>query len=279
MQAQGILYVMSYAGIAIGDKLDLFRNYFAPAWSVIYWITKSELSKRKLTAQEYEQALCSHAMAMFLHSLDDHLNDGEMPASHLALLLRSQAWRLMNESIYSYIEGVPNGEKTADQFIDRYYSGISSNEEPDTLQKYCHLFRKQMATWTSVPVLTSMKLHGDKNFVKDIQTSYESFGIAWRLLDDVNDIESDIIKSVHSAVYLLLPEEGKKIWDLPEENKDINKLCSIIIECRIVESIVESIIQELMLSAGTVENHRMHELAEEFRTLSYPLETHLQKQP
>src|SRR4030042_93083 len=34
-------------------------------------------------------ALGGQALAMFLHSYDDHLNDGDIPASHLALLVRS----------------------------------------------------------------------------------------------------------------------------------------------------------------------------------------------
>ena len=38
------------------------------------------------------------------------------------------------------------------------------------------------------PILLSMKMTGISDFTRDIEIAYGSFGIAWRLLDDIRDI-------------------------------------------------------------------------------------------
>ena len=54
-------------------------------------------------------AKVAHAMALFPHPLDDHLNDGQLATSHLTLLLRSQAWALMTNALKRLADGVEEG--------------------------------------------------------------------------------------------------------------------------------------------------------------------------
>jgi hypothetical protein len=73
------------------EKLNLFRLYYVPAWSVIYWLIQSDTGGSGLTQVDIKNAKAAHFLAMFLHALDDHLTDHQVPATHLTLLLRSQA--------------------------------------------------------------------------------------------------------------------------------------------------------------------------------------------
>jgi hypothetical protein len=43
-------------------------------------------------------AVTAQSMAMFLHSLDDHLVDGQVSVTPLTLFLRSQAWTIMTRA-------------------------------------------------------------------------------------------------------------------------------------------------------------------------------------
>ena len=67
-------------------------------------------------------------MALLLHSLDDHLNDNEMPVTHLTLLIRSQSWMIMNNALKQLAGKVNNGYKIIQRFLDKYYSGMQSSE-------------------------------------------------------------------------------------------------------------------------------------------------------
>ncbi len=40
MQTEALLFIMNYAGIKMGENLDLFKNYVVPVWSILYWITE-----------------------------------------------------------------------------------------------------------------------------------------------------------------------------------------------------------------------------------------------
>ena len=75
------------------------------------------------------------------------------------------------------------------------------------------IFRRQMAIGMIAPILLSMKMTGNADFTRDIETAYGSFGIAWRLLDDIRDISSDIEKGAHSAIYLCLPKKVRTHWN------------------------------------------------------------------
>jgi len=87
-----------------------------------------------MISDDYVDSLLGcQAMAMLLHSLDDHLVDGDVPLSHMTLLIRSQAWLRMNECINRFCAGVQDGIETARGLIDDYYVGIMEVEVPSSL--------------------------------------------------------------------------------------------------------------------------------------------------
>ena len=159
-------------------------------------------------------------------------------------------------------------------FIDSYYSSIGQSEEIQTLDRYCDLFRKQMATWVIVPVLMTKKMAADEKLTHAIQTAYGSFGIAWRLLDDLKDIETDMLNGDQSAIYICLPEHLQAHWDKGTPKKDNGRaeiILDYIHEHRVVNTITERLCSELESAAAIVDECHMKSLAHEFRCLLRPL--------
>jgi hypothetical protein len=278
VQTDSILFLMKYAGLKLGDKLDFFANYYPPAWSILYWLSHDHsLPTERLKEEDVTNAVRAQSMAMLLHSLDDHLTDGQVPVSPLTLLLRSQVSTIMSLACRSLAEGEPEGESTVRSFIDDYYSSIQDSKAAESLDSYCNLFRKEMAIWMIAPILLSMKMTGISDFTRDVEIAYGSFGIAWRLLDDIRDIADDMEKGAHSAIYLCLPEEVRAHWNNNANGSRAaaktsrNAILGHILEHRLIDGIKERICAELERAASIVEFHNMTGLAQEFRYLADPL--------
>ncbi|HOD16538.1 MAG TPA: class 1 isoprenoid biosynthesis enzyme [Spirochaetota bacterium] len=282
-QTAALTFLMEYVHINVGEKLDFFKYYYRPAWSVLYWLTAQRHDRRIVSDEEIDAMLDGQAIAMLLHSLDDHLVDGEVPMSHVTLLLRGQAWHRMNEGFNRFCSGITGGIEIARELIGDYYSGITDKEAPASLDAYCGLFRKQMATWVIMPVLAAMKTGGNAKYVSGLRGAYESFGIAWRLLDDIQDLEADMEKGERSAVYACLNDDGRRLWDLlAEKNGDAaavtsEKICAIIQQECIVERIADRIVVELERAAELSTGVGLVGLAEEFRVLARPVIELLEK--
>ena len=278
-QIDALSFLMRYAEISFNQEINFFKNYYIPAWSVIYWLIDSCPDDRELTDEDVKNAISAHSMAMFLHSLDDHLNDGQISVNHLSLLLRSQAWTRMNNAVDSLTVGVDGGHEIFKNFIDDYYISICGSQEIGSLDNYCDLFRKQMATWLVVPVLLSKKIAGENEFTNAIQSAYESFGTAWRLLDDIQDIETDMKNGTHSSIYYSLSEDAKRLWDqMTEETLDKSKECAnaiwkFILEKGVINRITVRICRELESAVAVADCFNMAGLKNEFHSLLQPLKT------
>jgi len=275
-QTDAIFFAMRYASISVGEPLHFFKNYYAPCWSVIYWIMRSPGAARPLSDEEYAHTLTVHSMAMLLHSLDDHLCDGQLKPTQLLLLIRGEAWRMLHESLAHLAEGVRGGSEIAASFIDNYYKGMSA-PLPESLDEYCSVFARQLATGLIAPVLTAMRLDPGGNTAEAARLAFAHFGVAWRLLDDVQDIEDDIADGEVSGAFLLLPESGRDLWRASAEGAKggpqarMEKLQGLLAEERIIERLVERVIFELDEAARIAEGAGLGGLAAEYRTLASPL--------
>jgi hypothetical protein len=273
MRPEAMLFCMRYAGINIGDPLDFFRNYHAPVWSAIYWIAAGRIESGLM-----RDGITAHAMAMLLHSLDDHLADGEMPATHLSLLIRSQAWLVMQEALARFGGAVDGGADVCRELIDDYYAGISDTTLPGSIDEYRARFRKQMATGLIVPHLTAMMAKHGPRLATLVRSAGESFGVAWRFLDDIQDLGEDIRRGRCTAVYCLLPGEGRVLWDsicsdtgACAGNDSLRMLVSIMRENGTVPAIVRLVLEELERAAGYAEEAGLGGLAGEYQSLSGPV--------
>lgn len=276
-QTDALLFFMKNSGLSFEDNLNFFRTYYIPTWSIIYWLLQTSSDENKLKQADVMNAKRAHSMAMFLHALDDHLKDRQMPVTHLTLLLRSQAWMIMNTALNRLANEIAGGDQIVQGLINDYYSSIRSSPDIESLEVYCELFRRQMATGMIAPVLMIKKMGGDQKSVDAVKAAYGSFGIAWRLLDDVKDIEADMIKGTHSAIYTCLAEDIKNLWNKNRDEKsDSNRgnteiLLNNIYKNRVLDKIKERIVKELESAVLITEELDMSGWADEFRCLLKPL--------
>lgn len=276
-QADAMLFIMRYWGIRFGHELNFCSYYYVPSWSIIYWLIQLTPNGIDLEQAVKRYAITAHFMTLFLHALDDHLNDSEIPTTHLSLLLRSQSWMIMNNALYSLGNGVDGGHKIVQGFIDDYYSSITSSKKVESLDSYCDLFRKQIATWLIVPTLITKKLTSDVRFTDAIQNAYSSFTIAWRLLDDIQDIEGDMMKGVHSSIYICLSKDMRNRWDKDGgEEKNKHRGCTEAIlnhisENKVIDRLTDRICSELESAASIADCWDISGLANEYRSLLRPL--------
>lgn len=276
--AASVVFFMQHFKTPFFPKCDYFKNYYAPSWSILHWLDRVGSDHSSFLPTERCHALSAHAMALFLHPLDDHLNDGQLSTTHLSLLLRSQAWLRMNTALQRIAEGVDGGAEIVQGFIEDYYASIGTPPAESTLDGYCRHFRKQMATWMSVPVLMAMKLKGAEDFTKRLQAAYGGFGVAWRLLDDLQDLDTDMQSGSHSAIYFCLPPEIRRIWDQSLQGEDVRRfkiIRSFVYNDGVWETIRRRIDSELATAASMLDKIQMTGLADELRCLAWPFRDRL----
>lgn len=269
-----LFFLMRYFRIPFDGKFTIFKRYYAPAWSIIYWLLRFPQGRARPHPRVVKMSMTAHSMALLLHPLDDHLNDGQEPVSHLALLLRSQAWMIMHTAFSGLLDIFGDGHDIVDEQLGHYYASIDRTANPNSLNVYCERFRNQMATWQIVPLLLVKNIQVDARVGAAIQSAYESFGIAWRLLDDVNDIQTDMMRGAKSAIYACLPEEIRVHWDRGSEEKnsdDRRIILDYLLQYRVIDTIRERIGRELELAASAADDCRMTGWGDEFRCLLKPL--------
>ena len=277
VQGNATLFLMQYSGVKFGDELDFFANYYPPIWSIVYWLTKDSFFPHKqLQDEDLRSAVTAQSMAMFLHALDDHLTDNQVSVSLLTLLLRTEAWNSMNLALLNLSKGLPAGETTISRFINDYYSSNQDSTELGSLDRYCDLVRKQGATLLITPILLSMKMTGISKFTSDIETAFGSFGVAWRLLDDLRDIREDVGTGAETSIYLCLPERLRTYWKSSVFGTGATvesaqkAVLMYIFQHNIIGDIKKRIYAELELAASIVEAHNLTGLGAEFRCLADP---------
>jgi hypothetical protein len=183
----------------------------------------------------------------------------------------------MNRAFEGLARGVPKGATIVCDFIDDYYSSIATSDKMKCLDTYCAFFRKQMATWLIVPVLMAKRIYANEEFARSVQAVYSSFGIAWRLLDDLQDIETDMIKGIHSSIYSCLPDEIRKEWDRVKQEKangnggSAGQVLNYVLASGIIDRIRQRICSELESAASIADSCSMSGFADELRCLSRPL--------
>jgi hypothetical protein len=110
-----------FTGFQLGNLQQFFTKFYAPSWTILGWMGDNSGA---ITAAELEQAIHLQGMAYFLHMLDDHLADGQIPVSHLMLQLRTQAWMRFTQGAEQLVLSEHRRESLIYGWINRYFSGV-----------------------------------------------------------------------------------------------------------------------------------------------------------
>lgn len=277
VQNRVLLGLMNHLGLSARNGTDFFLGFYMPAWSILYWLLISFPGNRKLPEAVLNNIKTVHASVMLLHLLDDHLNDGEMQATHLMLLLRSQLWMFMDQALKTLTERVSRGAEIAQGFLDEYYAAMVESQGIDSLDGYCDLFKKQMGTGFIAPVLMITKMTGDDQLIDAVKSAYGAFGTAWRLLDDLQDIAQDLQTDTKSAVYYCLPEDGRSYWEkitrseASGKSNQSNYIAKCIYDHNAIERILQRICSELDAAISISDAFKIKGFANELRHLREPL--------
>lgn len=256
--------------------MDFFSGFYPPVWSILYWLSISFAGDGFFSEEEMQNYYTVHASAMLLHLMDDHLTDGDMPVTHVTLLLRSQLWMVMNRSIADLTKEKNSDLKIINKYIDLYYAGIENSVRPNSLDRYCFIFKQQMGMGYIAPILMTRKMTVDDRLLKAVETLFGAFGTAWRLLDDLQDMVEDMATGAKSSIYICLPESIKQYWErnsgnISDKQKNTGLILNAILELEIIDQVLRRICHELEQAATIAETINIRGIANELYSLAIPL--------
>jgi hypothetical protein len=202
----------------------------------------------------------------------------DIPVNHISLLLRSQSWMIMNQALNSLAETVDGGQAIVQNLLNDYYTSVCGlHPAISSLDQYCKVFKKQVSTGLIVPKLLIKKMAFHEGFSLGVQRAYQSFGVAWRLLDDIEDIEKDMSKGTRSAIYFCLPRAERTWWDMKNMGRNAGgkdaaaAVFDAIENNNVIGKIKDRICRELKAAAVTADDIGLKGLANEFQLLRTPL--------
>jgi hypothetical protein len=264
-----------FTGFQLGNLQRFFTKFYAPSWTLLGWMGRSEgdvPTRQGLTAAELERAINLQGMAYFLHMLDDHLNDGQIPVSHLLLQLRTQAWMQFTQGAEALVSSPLAQDSLIYCWINRYFNGVHGNDPIDNLADYCERFRQQLSTTLVLPMIVADRTGHDSAAV---QTAYEAFCIAWRLLDDLRDCQDDVLAGEPSGVYYLLTAELRQQWHNCQGVEPTAtawlQLAEALEVSGVLQQLVAQIVHWLALAQAAAQQANLPGYAQELQQLAIPL--------
>jgi len=182
--------------------------FYQPVWSYLAWLPLDGAIAPDLLGA----ARTAQALGLFLHLWDDHLCDGQLKVDQLRLQMRTLAWMDYVAAAGRLCAACAPGSGAVESATGTYLSAIHAETGVPDLAAFRARFTRQVAIWTLVPRLIGTALGGPGT--GDILVAIvEAFSDAWRLMDDVQDVEGDLLAGVHSAVWHALDADGRAAWD------------------------------------------------------------------
>ena len=189
-----------------GDRAGFLALFYRPAWSFLHWVPLPPDAAGALPILRRLHALC-----LFLHLWDDHLCDGQLRLTPARLHLRTRAWQAIEADARVLAERVGGGaDERCRRSLATYLQAIQDECIPPDLDTYCRRAADQAGLVVIAPALHAALAGADPASLSSI---IERFGVAWRIVDDVQDARPDAAAGRTSAVSLSLPAEGRSAWD------------------------------------------------------------------
>lgn len=196
------------SGYSGGDG-DFYRLFYVPIWSWLHWAPAA--ARTPLSEELLATARTAHALALFLHLWDDHLCDRQLAVDPLRLQVRTLAWEQFVAASQQLCARAGAHPHLVAAHTDEYLTSLQYPAPITDLDSYCARFARQIAIWTLTPRLLGGAGAGPAGSAAlcDIVTG---FAIAWRLLDDLQDTDEDLLRGAETAVWIELDEVGRTHW-------------------------------------------------------------------
>ena len=266
------LYFLENSG---GLQMDFFCQFYPPTWSILHWLKVKQTKRREnLPGNDslWTAALTAHAMSLFLHSLDNHLVDGQTKASHLILELRTRVRERCNQAVETSGAGLEGAADLYADLMNEYYGGVHNPPEVRTLDEYLELTRQQAASCMVAPMLLAMRFGEKAETVQAVRRALEAFALAFRLMDDIHDIKQDARAGKNTAVRILLSREDRAFWDRQTGNVIDQEFESCMEQSGALRQILERLAQEMQAGAETAREAGLGGYAEQLLAMNSPVE-------
>ncbi|TGL36599.1 hypothetical protein EHQ52_01605 [Leptospira koniambonensis] len=188
--------------------IDLF---YIPVWSFLFRL--GDKYRDIITPRILELSKFAHSISLFLHLWDDHLCDNQLKTDILKLQLRTQAWNSFGEGARKIANLFHIDESKIQEELFEYLVWMDPADDPIDFKEYSSIFTKQISIWTIVPKLWERALVDQDGIVKgSLSTFIQKFSMAWRYMDDLQDIHLDLMSRKKNSVWFLLDSEQKDLW-------------------------------------------------------------------
>jgi hypothetical protein len=196
----------SFSGFRLQNLLHFFEKFYAPAWTVLDLL---DPERAALSEDDVRLGARTQAMALFVQMLDAHLSDGRLPANHLFLQLRTEAWRWFSAGVEAAAVHVEGGDALGASLIDTYFEGVHRQDESYDATSYRARTCQKNAMGLVIPLLLARRAAVDERVLR---SAYEAFVVAWRMLEDLRDFERDAKTGNQTSLYFVLPQSLQALW-------------------------------------------------------------------
>jgi len=208
MSAEAAAELTVYAGPR-PRFIDLF---YIPIWSFVHWVPEAaQRAELVRVPSMIEHAQEAHALSLFMHLWDDHLVDGQLKPTLLRLQLRAIAWQRYHAAVGVLAGMVEGGPETVARLVGNYLTACHQPPPVHDLRTFCDRFLQQIGIWLVVPTLLG-HIVGGPAAARDLVGIIEAFAVAWRLIDDIQDIDIDILSGQDNGVWFELDDDGRACW-------------------------------------------------------------------
>src|ERR1700686_5092420 len=252
-----------------GRNGDFFSLFYVLIWSFLHWSAASMSIAGK--AEILLTTRTAQAMSLFLHLWDDHLCDGQLSIDILRLQLRTLAWQRYTSSSYQLCDLVGVDHQIANEHITQYLTSQHGAAAVADLDEYCRLFAYQVAIWTAIPRLLDYSISG-ATVEGPLQSVIKLFAICWRLVDDIQDVDLDLMAGKQTAVWIELDQTGRQCWDECQsrslavgslEQNTWQELCRVIKHSGCLARLLSRIEETLLTSSQVAADNGWQGLARE----------------
>ncbi|MFG2978503.1 hypothetical protein ACGFYY_36650 [Streptomyces sp. NPDC048331] len=177
---------------------DFFARFPAPVWSFLHWVP---------TARGQAYAERNQALALFLHLWEDHLSDGQLPEEESFVRLRARAWQEWERSALALAAQWGAPVRLVGAHAAVYREAVAHRRERSR-DGYYRTAARQAALWTLLPAILAVT----GRTAGRLGPVVTDFALAWRIVDDLADVEEDAAAGARSAVWWELPPRSRAGW-------------------------------------------------------------------